>query len=224
MSNFSVLSSALWRVETLPLLSVGFYRTPQFPNLWAQSYFSVSPAPKQCHHRTILEALCLLLTPCWEHSFVLSRYNTSNRHPVWTGWPLVDNSAWGNVQGCFSFSGFSFLRTHNLHCTQAPLLLSISFLALLHLRPPCFLACFSANGTFFFISCSLMNEFHSSFSVLPPLFFGGEGAVGWSVNSYRLCLLPFFHLAIQFHGDRKWRGAAGWEAPGSEVKSGHLLN
>lgn len=46
------------------------------------------------------------------------------------------------------------------------------------------------------------------------------GGVRWSVNSYRLCLLPFFHFAIHFHGDR----TAGWEAPGSKVKSDHLLN
>lgn len=46
------------------------------------------------------------------------------------------------------------------------------------------------------------------------------GGVRWSVNSYRLCLLPFFHFTIHFHGDR----TAGWEAPGSKVKSDHLLN
>ena len=104
----------------------------------------------------------------------------------------------------------------------SPLLLSISFLALLLFHPLCFLACFSANRAFFLISCLLMNEFHSSFS--PFWGVGQQRGVGWSMNSYRLFLLPFFHLTIQIHGDRKWRGAAGWEAPGSEVKSGQLLN
>lgn len=55
-----------------------------------------------------------------------------------------------------------------------------------------------------------MNEFHSSFFLLGA----GQRGVGWSMNSYRLFLLPFFHLTIQIHGDRKWRGAQGGEATG----------
>lgn len=140
----------------------------------------------------------------------------------WDSQPLIDNSTWKTCSVALQPLGFHFheLTTRPPH--TSPLLLSISFLALLLFHPLCFLACFSANRAFFLISCFLMNEFHSSFS--PFWGVGQQRGVGWSMNSYRLFLLPFFHLTIQIHGDRKWRGAAGWEAPGSEVKSGHLLN
>lgn len=108
---------------------------------------------------------------------------------------------------------FWLLRICSLHSSLTSLLpcLSCPDIPSLFCHP---LACFSANRPFFCISCLLMNEIHSSSLSL------WGGGVRWSVNSYRLCLLPFFHFTIHFHGDR----TAGWEAPGSKVKSDHLLN
>lgn len=136
----------------------------------------------------------------------------------WDSWPLIDYSIWETCSMAPQPLSFHFRELTTCPPHQPPYsspFLSWHFSFTLS-------ACFSANRAFFFISCLLMNEFHSSFS--PFWGVGQQRGVGWSMNSYRLCLLPFFHLTIQIHGDRKWRGAAGWEAPGSEVKSGHLLN
>lgn len=134
-------------------------------------------------------------------ALVKGRVGQVTRLPVWNC--LLLTETW--------LGEFSLLRICNVRCSLTSLLLWLSFPDF-SFRPPW--ACFSANRPFFFISCLLMNEIHSSFSL------SLGGGVRWSVNSYRLCLLPFFHFPIHFHGNR----TVGWEAPGSKVKSDHLLN